>query len=148
MRCPTVPRLLAAFPRSLGRQGALLIRALAARVDDPARLASVIEGNAALKATSDYVRRMHGDPYASAMWRRTVALHAMDQVLGTHGVEPLGPVDERQGPPYEYLNAGDTYNETMIYDRDADRVFIGSWGEVVERDERQPRHKRKLTGDE
>ncbi len=144
MIAPTIPRLLAAFPRTLDRQGALIIRALAERVDDPARLSAVIGNNVACKATADYIRTMHSDPFTSRMWRRTVALHAMDAVLGTHGVEPLGTVDHREGPPYEYLNAGDTYSTTLIYDRDADRVFIGSWGDVVESDERKPRHRRKL----
>jgi hypothetical protein len=57
----------------------------------------------------------------------------MNEVFGTHGVEGLGP--PRSGdyaPPYEYLNAGDTYAATLIFDRDKDRLFISSWGDVVE----------------
>lgn len=62
-------------------------------------------------------------------------LHAIDEILGTFGVEPLGPVDMRDGPPFEYCNTGDSYAATIIYSRESDTLRIGSWGDIAERHE-------------
>ena len=75
---------------------------------------------------------MYSDPYNSHMWRVTVALHAIDKIMGTYGVEPLGPVGT-SGPPYEYLNTGDSYGTTLIYRKSTDNLFIGDWGSIAER---------------
>lgn len=119
----------------LTRDQASLIRALghAAGEHDGERLRELVEKH--VPATEKYVRSMYSDPYHSSMWRVTVALHAMDQIMGTHGVEALGPPDDRDGyaPPYEYLNTGDTYAATLIYKRASDALRIGSWGDIVER---------------
>ncbi len=131
MRCPSATTLVATF-RDLDRKGALLIRRLAKAVHDPSALARLIEREC--PETHAYARSCYSDPYASGMWRRTMALHAIDRVLGTHGVEPLGEVHMTAGPPYEYCNAGDTYATTLIYKRGCDRLFIGNWGDIVERD--------------
>lgn len=133
MRAPSTARLLATF-KDLDQRKATLIRALAHAVDDPIKLASVINGNADCRATEAYARSCYSDPYDSGMWRRTLALHAIDTILGTHGVEPLGNVSLRDGPPYEYCNAGDPYVATLIYTRDTDTLRIGCWGDIVERD--------------
>jgi len=64
------------------------------------------------------------------------ALCAIDKILGMHGVEALGPSEYEYGPPpYEYLNAGDTYATTLIYKRATDTLFIGCYGDVVERED-------------
>jgi hypothetical protein len=133
MFVPSVKRLTSAF-RDLDSKGARLIRALAHAVDDPEALAALVEAKCPM--THAYVRSMYSDPYNSRTWRRTVALHAIDLALGTHGVEALGPVDMRSGPPYEYCNAGDTYSTTIVYDRDRDRLIVASWGDIAERDPR------------
>ena len=89
---------------------------------------------AAISEACSHGVTMHGDPYHSQIWRVTVALHAMNQVVGTFGVEGLGP--PRGGdyaPPYEYLNTGDTYGTTLIYRRRTDTLTIGSWGDIAER---------------
>jgi hypothetical protein len=36
------------------------------------------------------------------------------------------------GPPYLYLNTGDTYATTVMYSRDAGVLFAASWGDVAE----------------
>jgi hypothetical protein len=129
MRAPSVKTLTTDF--KISSDDAKLIRALAAAADDGERLRALVD--AKVPATSSYVRSMHSDPYRSRLWRTTVALHAMDAVMGTHGVEGLGP--PRGGdyaPPYEYLNAGDSYAATLIYDRGRDRLFVGTWGGIVE----------------
>jgi len=111
---------------------ARLVRALAHACDDGEVLCALVE--ASVPKTAGYVRSMHSDPYHSQIWRVTVALHAMDQVVGTFGVEGLGPA--RGGdyaPPYEYLNTGDTYGTTLLYRRKTDTLTIGSWGDIAER---------------
>jgi hypothetical protein len=131
MRAPSAKTLLSEF-KQLSAADAKLIRALASTADDGEQLKKLVD--ARVPATESYARSMHSDPYRSRLWRTTVALHAMNEVLGTYGVEGLGP--PRGGdyaPPYEYLNAGDTYTGTLIYDRDRDRLFVGSWGDVAEK---------------
>ncbi len=110
------------------------VRALAHAVDDPERLATLIEERH--PETARYVRQMFNSPYRSQIWRVTVAMHAIDRILGTHGVEVLGP--PRNGdyaPPYEYCNAGDAYASTLIYKRATDTLLIGSWGDIVEHED-------------
>ncbi len=66
---------------------------------------------------------------------------ALNSLLGTHGCETVGPVDMRNGPPVEYLNAGDTYSTTLLWFRDLDsgrgRFRIGCMADAVEWCERK-----------
>jgi hypothetical protein len=130
MRAPSVQTLLAHF-RDLTKKDANLIRRLAHEVDMPDKLADTVERFC--PKTQAYVRSMYSDPYNSHMWRVTVALYAMDHILGTHGVEGLGPQGSMKAPPYEYLNAGDTYNTTLIYRRKTDTLSVGTWGDIAEK---------------
>ncbi len=132
MRAPTVKRLLAAFP-DLERASARLIRKLAKATDDRDALAALIEKHC--PATHAYARSCFNDPFASRMWRVTMALHAIDTLLGTHGVESLGEGSSSEGfaPPFEYCNAGDSYAATLVYKRASDRLFVGCWGDIAER---------------
>jgi len=130
MRAPSVKTLVADF--RISDDEAKLIRKLAAVSDDGDALKKLVDTR--VPATSSYVRSLYSDPYRSRLWRTTVALHAMNEVMGTAGVEGLGP--PRGGdyaPPYEYLNTGDTYAATLVYDRDRDRLFVSSWGDVAEK---------------
>lgn len=128
MRAPSVKKLTEAF-RDLTPAEAKQIRAFAKAVDDPEKLEKLVEK---VPVTEAYVRQMYSSPYDSYMWRVTVALHAINEIVGGFGVEPLGESDTRHGPPFEYINMGDTYATTLIYDRDKDRLFIGTMGDVVE----------------
>lgn len=130
MRAPSVSALTDAL--SISAEQAKLIRKLAKYVDEPEKLSELIEKEC--PKTVEYVHRMHSDPWGSHMWRVTVALHAMDNVLDTYGVEGLGPTSgPSYAPPYEYLNAGDTYNTTLIYRRKTDTLSIGTWGDIAEK---------------
>lgn len=131
MRSPSIQRLLAEFPR-LSRGEANLIKQLASAVDNPDALSQLVDNY--LPKTARYVRSLYSDPYNSRMWRRTVALEAMDEIMGTHGVEALGPnVGGPNPPPYEYLNTGDSYAATLVYTRKTDTLSIGDWASIVER---------------
>jgi hypothetical protein len=130
MRMPSSRRLQDDL--HLTAEQAKLVRAIGHATDDGEILSTIIE--ASVPRTAGYVRSMHSDPYGSHMWRVTVALHAMDAIIGTHGVEALGPPSGgNYAPPYEYLNTGDTYSTTLIYRRKTDTVSIGDWGSIAER---------------
>jgi hypothetical protein len=134
VKYPTPAELQATF-RDLTYDDATLIVALCDVANDPGALEELIDERC--PATAAYVQRMHNSPYRSRDWRREVILHAIDRALGTHGVKPLGLVDLELGPPYSYCNAGDTYNVTLIYNRDADELTIGCWGDTLEAYERK-----------
>ena len=141
MRAPSVKALQRAF--SISRREANLLRTIARAVDEPRGSDRIRSGNSKLEeviesrgpeATQSYVRSLHSDPYDSRIWRVTVALHAMNEIVGGHGVEGLGP--PRSGdyaPPYEYVNQGDPYVATLIYKRATDTLKIGDWGSIAER---------------
>lgn len=131
MRVASEKKLLEAFPE-LDKTKARLIRALGHAADEERALRILIEDNELLKETDKYARSLYGNGYDSHMWRVTLALHAIDTLLGTYGVEPLGPV-RMQGPPYEYCNMGDPYTTTLIYSKNSDSLFIGCWGDIAEK---------------
>lgn len=60
-------------------------------------------------------------------------LTALDEIIESSGVESIGPISLRDGPPFQYLNMGDAYVITLIYSRDNDELRLGCWGDVVER---------------
>jgi hypothetical protein len=113
---------------------AKLIKDLCAARDYRELLEPLIE--AKCPETAAYARSCYNDPYNSRMWRTTLVLHAIDHILGTSGVECIGEGEHSEGyaPPYEYCNAGDTYATTLVYKRASDRLFIGKWGDIVERE--------------
>lgn len=152
MKCPSADRLVAAF-RDLDRKQANLIRRIAHATDQgpdnttstgsdtststgpgtqPDPLAVLVEKH--VPSTSAYVRRCYHDPYRSHMWRVTIALHAINSILGTFGVESLRSRDDsfHGGPSHEYLNAGDAYATTLVYYRAANALRIACWGDIVE----------------
>lgn len=51
--------------------------------------------------------------------------------LGTFGVEHIAQGHNRRSPEIEYLNAGDTYDLTLMYVNG--RFVVGTWGDIVER---------------
>lgn len=137
-RSPSLARLIEAFKITPAQ--ALLIKRLASATDsfpianeaDRARtLQAIVEANC--PATAAYVAQCHGG-YYTHMWRVTVALHAINAVLGMHGVESLGPGNAfDRPPPYEYVNSGDAYGVTLIYTRKTDTLSIGCWADIAER---------------
>lgn len=64
-----------------------------------------------------------------------IRLHALDSIAGTHGVEYIAHEDDASHGVYGlwYLNAGDSYSATIIYDHRVSRYRVASWGDIVER---------------
>lgn len=57
-------------------------------------------------------------------------MEAFNEILNGHGVESLG---EDYG--YDYVNMGDTYDTTLLFDKENYRILIGTWGDIVESEE-------------
>lgn len=149
MRAPSAAKLIEAFPE-LSKQQANLIRKLAKAADSGEELQALVESGA-LPHTQAYVRELYGSPYTSERWRVTVALTGMDEILGTYGIESF----KHKGRRYEYLNSGDTYNTTLIYDRGRetfsgyypnDRLIISDMGTIVENPAKTNSNPRKPLG--
>jgi hypothetical protein len=63
-------------------------------------------------------------------------LAALDELLGTHGVESIRTTEHIDRYWFDcracYLNTGDTYNTTILFDTKKDRFYLTSWGDFVE----------------
>ena len=64
---------------------------------------------------------------------------ALNEVAGTHGCEAIWGADSCTQPAAEYLNTGDTYALTLLYDCRAERWRVTSWGDWLESQERRGR---------
>jgi hypothetical protein len=71
------------------------------------------------------------------------AMREADEILGGFGVESVFEEGEYDGSPaMMYVNTGDTYNATIVYDVDEDELYASTWGDWVEYAERQGRRMR------
>ncbi len=131
MKSPSLKRLIETF--KLDVEQAKLIKQIAVATDDGEALRKLIDDKC--PETARYAGRCYHDPFRSQMWRVTMALHAIDKIVGTCGVEALGEGRHSEGyaPPWEYLNTGDSYGTTLIYSRDSDNLYIGCWATIAER---------------
>ena len=63
-------------------------------------------------------------------------LTALNELLGTFGVEPIRTSEHIDGFWFDcracYLNTGDTYHTTILFDTKKDRFYLTSWGDFVE----------------
>jgi len=132
MRSPALKTLVSELNTTVDE--ATLIRALCAAADDEGTLLDIIADK--VPGTDAYERRLyHRSPY-NAMWRRTLVMHAINEILRGHGVECLGTgADLWEGPSYEYINFGDPYAATLIYSRfrGADNLYISDWATASKR---------------
>jgi hypothetical protein len=62
-----------------------------------------------------------------------IVLNFADTLLGGHGVEVIDGIPNG----LRYVNRGDTYDPTLIYDRQTQRYVAGDWGTIVERNPRR-----------
>jgi hypothetical protein len=63
-------------------------------------------------------------------------MECLNECLEMHGIETIGEV-RTYGPPAEYLNAGDSYTPTIVFDRMADNFKLTSWADWLETNERK-----------
>lgn len=76
-------------------------------------------------------------------------LDAADKMMNTHGVEYIASSEDtyRSRDGLEYVNTGDTYTTTLIYDHGSSRYKVMSWGDIVEADMRLPQSRQRFSGD-
>ena len=88
--------------------------------------------------TLDAERFPQSNAYFASCYNRPSRLdrimECLNEVLGTYGVEAIGD-SQTYGPPAEYLNAGDTYAATLVFDRLVGNFKLTSWGDWLEKNE-------------
>ena len=65
-------------------------------------------------------------------------LSALNECLETQGVECITSGEQRMDGSHivaEYLNAGDTYNATLLFNHRTQAFSLTSWGDFVERNQ-------------
>lgn len=73
-------------------------------------------------------------------------LENLNKLLSGHGVEAIRSSDAWVSSYYGdivalYINAGDTYNPTIVYDTDNGKFSVESYGDWIERQERSRRYR-------
>ena len=127
MRVPSEARLIAAFGDEIGRR----IYQLAKRGGQLVR---------EHPAVVSWAEQCTHDPRESSQAYAECLLCAINAELGGYGVEPIrGRYVDRYHQDIQavYVNLGDTYDTTILYDHETDRLQITSWGDWVECHERQ-----------
>lgn len=76
------------------------------------------------KAQATELKRMMNEGYVFA------TLNAADKMLDGFGREYLYSSDGSNG--VDYVNMGDTYVTTFMFDFAKDKFIVGSWGDLVE----------------
>ena len=70
--------------------------------------------------------------------RNELIMYAANVLIGGHGVEAHFP-DENPHPRFTYVNRGDTYDPTLIFDLETHKYSVTSWGDywqhIVESEE-------------
>jgi len=86
-----------------------------------------------LPKTCDQYRYLDTDKFGTDCECR---LTALDELLGTCGVEPIRTTEHIDSYWFDcracYLNTGDAYNATILFDTKKDRFYLTSWGDLVE----------------
>lgn len=93
----------------------------------------IISGKENIDEYPSVVNRIHECHYMPTL--EDLTLTACNQVLEGYGVEPIRGawVDGFHGDCCaEYVNMGDTYDQTVVYDVRKDKYTITSWGDFVE----------------
>lgn len=133
--CPSAKKLMEIF-RDVTKEKANLLRMLCKLADEPDRFREYVEGPGAAYLPDILIQlaQWHSHPWGRESTRREIVMMAADEIIDGYGVEALGPDPYGpKAPPYTYVNMGDTYSATLIYERKGDRIFVGSWGDVVEK---------------
>src|SRR5688572_26207947 len=99
--------LRAAFERTVGPENVTTAIAL-------------IRGEAEPLEVSEAARKLERQCY-NPPGHHYLLMTALDDLLGTCGVEHIGEVNMHDGPPVEYLNTGDSYALTLMWFRDSGR---------------------------
>jgi hypothetical protein len=74
------------------------------------------------------------------------ALAFADKAMNGFGVEYIASSEDTMRTPdgLDYVNMGDTYDTTLVYDHGKGKYVITSWGDIVEADMRLPRKRQRF----
>lgn len=79
------------------------------------------------KSVKQWIKQCHHKP------RKTeLLMEALNEVAGTCGVEPIWLEDDITWPTFDYLNTGDSYATTLIFNRVDMTVQVTSVGDLME----------------
>lgn len=117
MRLPSIKTLEAAFPGK-GKE----IRDLLSCKGDSRSYKSVQEWEAQCYNKPRYYERL---------------MCALNEVVEGFGVEPIWSEKNDFWPTAEYINMGDTYAATLLYDHTTYTIRVTSWGDWYERNEKR-----------
>lgn len=81
-----------------------------------------------------YARSCYGVPD-----RSTLKLMALDEIIGGFGLESVRDPEDEFHYQFSYVNTGDTYTPTFIYDEDTGEFHVTTVGDYIEKLERQKR---------
>ena len=88
-----------------------------------------LDPQVASPACAAWVRHCYWEPDNVAQ-----IMEALNELTNGFGVEAIfcegGSVTQ---PNLEYINQGDTYNATILRNPDTGRIWVGCWGDVVEK---------------
>jgi len=110
-----------------------------------AKLRALLDGSAdpeiAVPATGAWAHACYHPPRAAELVE-----HACNVVMGGHGCEAIRASNGRCGAYYGdivagYVNMGDTYDVTLLFDYGRGAVYVTSWGDWVEVSERTRRYR-------
>jgi hypothetical protein len=93
---------------------------------------TAIECMEVLKSTSDELHDKYPDLFRQFYNKPTgyyTKLVVLDKLLSTYGIESF----EHKKAAYTYLNAGDSYCLTVIYNHRKGNFTLNSWGDIVEK---------------
>jgi hypothetical protein len=90
------------------------------------------------KAKKDYTSGLRyyddkHDTYSPAKRSENILEHVSD-LLGFYGIEAFDPEDSNPiCPKYSYINSGDTYDLTLIFNHDSGCFLITDIGSIIEK---------------
>lgn len=93
------------------------------------KVLAIVRGHASpceVEETERWVLSCHNEP--SHIEQR---MHAIDVLIGGFGCEAIFG-DDPYWPDMEYVNMGDTYVPTIVYDHVEGRFMVTSWGAWIE----------------
>ena len=91
-----------------------------------------VSENPAFPKTNDWRNSCYNPPR-----RIDLILSALNELMGTYGVEAFNSRESRMHAVAEYLNTGDTYTPTILFRHDTGTFRISSWGNFFEANEKR-----------
>ena len=92
---------------------------------------NMLQGDEDLEALAKLLNGAHGERAVDN------AMSEASDVLGLFGVEAIWEEGNYSNPVATYVNTGDSYAMTLVYDVEEDEILLTGWGDFVEDFERE-----------